>query len=127
MNIGDLVIHVYGNKFVVAVLGLIALNFVAGVAVSLYLRTFYLATIADWLLSRALPYILVAGCLQGILILVPAEYIPDAIRPLTSTTIWGAVILALIGHILDTLNKMPQFNIPSFLTDKPKEDVSSGT
>lgn len=127
MNISDLLVLVYGNKWFVAVAGLLALNVAAGIAVSLYLRTFYLATVADWLISRALAYVITAGVLQGILIVVPNEYIPDAVRPLSSTAIWGMVVAALVGHILDTLNQIPSINIPSFLVDKPKEDVSSGT
>lgn len=127
MNIGDLIVHVYANHWVQVILGLMALNLAAGVVVSLYLRTFYLATVGDWLLSRALPYVGVGGILQAIFIIVPPEYIPDAIRPLGETTVWGTVVLALIGHIMDTLSQLPFFNPPSWLTDRPKPEVSSGT
>lgn len=127
MNTGDLIVHVYGNRWVQVIFWLLLLNVAAGIVVSFYLRSFYLATVADWLMSRALPYIGTAGILQAILIVVPTEYLPDAIRPLGETTIWGSVVLALIGHILDALNKLPFVNLPSFLTDRPKPDVSVGT
>jgi hypothetical protein len=128
VNTGDLLVLVYGNKWVVAILALMALNVAAGIVVSLYLKQFYLASTADFLVSRALPYVGVAGILHAILIVVPGEFIPDSIRPLTAGAIWGAVIIALVGHILDTLNKLPFVNLPSFLTDRPtKPDVSAGT
>lgn len=127
MNIGDLIVHVYGNKWVTVIFWLMIFNLASGIVVSLYKKEFYLAVVGDWLLSRALPYIGVAGILQGILIVVPQDLVPDMIRPLTGGFIWGTVVAALIGHILDTLQELPFVNLPSFLRDKPKADVTSGT
>lgn len=118
----DLAMRIYSNSFVQAILGLMAANVLVGIAGSLYFKEFRLAALGDWLLSRAVPYLIGAGAVQLVLLTVPDEW--SGLSSGTSTAVWLFVILSLVGKILDTLRQMG-LPIPQPLGDRPKPQVTA--
>lgn len=123
MNVGDLVNAVYNNDLVRAVLGLILANVLVGIAVSLYTRTFRLGDVGDWLLTRAIPYLLGAGVVQVVLLAVPEQY--SGMGQATGALVWGFVLAALVGKILTGLRELG-LPVPDPLTASPKPAVKAG-
>lgn len=101
-----------GTKLSVLV-SLIAANLILGLAVSIYTKTFRLKAVADFLISRVLPYILSYFAVVVVAIVEPAWQI-------AVTVVWGAVILALIGAILTNLKEMG-VSLPESLAGKKPE------
>lgn len=122
MSAGDLLFAVYSHPVVRAVLGLLVANVVSGIAVSLYTKQFRLAATADWLMSRAIPFLLGAGTLNLVLYTVPAPW--SGVSEAATTAVWLFVCAALVGKILDNLREMG-LPIPRVLTDRAKPDVTA--
>jgi hypothetical protein len=117
----QLLLAAFASPLVIAVLGLIAVNVIVGIAVSLYTKTFHLAETGDWLLTRAMPYILVAGSLQLVVATVPAAYLGDAggtVGSISGVAIWGIVIVSMLAHLADQARKVG-FPIPSWMGSPP--------
>ena len=108
---------VWGHPFVKMVLGLLAANVVAGVAVSLYTRQFRLGAVADWLMTRALPYLLGGAVMQLVLLTVPPAY--SGLSEGAAGAVWLFVIGALLAKILDTLREIG-LPVPEALGSTPK-------
>jgi hypothetical protein len=115
---------VWGNPLVKAVLGLLLANILAGVAAALYTRTFRLAALGDWLITRAVPYLLGAGTVQLVLLTLPPEW--SGITAAAATSVWLFVVLSLVGHVLDALRDMG-LPVPAAVTDLPKLVVGTRT
>lgn len=115
MDAGSIITQVYQNKMVVAVLGLMIANIIAGIAYAIYDKEFRLAQMGDWLYTRALPYIAGAGAVQVVLLTVPVEW--SGMSAGLSTVVWGFVILSLLGRILYYVRAIG-VPVPTFLTDK---------
>lgn len=126
----ELLSRIYDTPWIRGILGLLILNLVTGIAVACYRtdRRFYLGDLGDWLVSRALPYILVAGGLQLVLALlagyeaVLGDY--SQVFRVTSGIVWGFVVLSMLGHIAQNLRDMG-FPIPEQLTASPKPKTTS--
>lgn len=88
-------------------------NVLLGIAVSIYSRTFRLKAIADFLLSRILPYIISYFAVVFIAIVEPAWKI-------AVTIVWGIIIAALAGAILANLKEMG-ISLPDSLAGTKKE------
>src|SRR6185295_15735723 len=58
MDAYQLAVAIFDQPMVKAIAVLLFGNVLAGIAVALYRRAFYLAALGDWLLSRAIPYVL---------------------------------------------------------------------
>jgi phage-related holin len=101
-----------GTKLSVLV-ALIFANLVTGVAVSIYTRTFRLKEIGDFLLTRVLPYVLSYFAVVTVAVVEP-------VWEKAVTVVWGIIILALAGAILQNLKEMG-IQIPDFLGGKPDE------
>lgn len=113
-NIIALVQILLDNPLVKPVLILLAANVLLGIAVSLYTKTFALAAVADWLMTRAIPYVL-----GGAVMTMLSYGLPAMFGPLVSDGTWAFVIAALVGHVLDNF-RMLGIPIPDPLTDRPK-------
>lgn len=87
-----------GAKLSVLV-AMIFANLILGIAVSIYTKTFRLKAIADFLLSRVLPYVLSYFAVVVIAIVEPAW---DA----AVTIVWAVIIAALAGAICKNLSEM---------------------
>jgi hypothetical protein len=120
----DVLVAVYAHPIVRAVLGLLAANIIAGLAAAFKSGDFHLAVLGDWLLTRAIPYLLGAGAVQVVLLTVPPEW--GGITQVAATGVWLFVVASLLGHILDALRDLG-LPIPAMLGDKPKAEVTSGT
>jgi hypothetical protein len=101
---------IYDNPYVRVILALLLVNVILGVAAALYTRTFDWQVQAEWLLTRALPYVLVAGAFQLAVAMVAGyesvlgQY-SDFFKA-TQLLVWGSVIAALIAHIADSLKNV---------------------
>ncbi len=120
----DILSAIYGNALVQAVSGLIFANVVVGIAVSLYTREFRLGMVADWLMTRALPYLLGAGTVQLVLLTVPPAW--SGLSQAASTTVWLFVCGALVGKILAALKEIG-LPAPEILTDQKKAGTPANT
>jgi len=78
---------------------MIAANVILGVAVSLWKKEFRLKAVADFLVTRVLPYVLGYFAVVIIAIVEPTWEI-------AVTIVWGIIILALTGAILAKLKEM---------------------
>lgn len=92
-----------GTKLSILVAMILA-NFILGIAVSIKSKTFRLKQVADFMVSRVLPYIL--GYFSvGILAVVEPSW------QLAVTIAWGVIILALVGAIITNLKEVG-INLP---------------
>jgi len=98
-----------GTKLSVLV-GMIFANLILGIAVSIYTKTFRLKAIADFLLSRVLPYILSYFAVVVVAVVEPTWEI-------AVTIVWGMIIAALAGAILTNLKEMG-IKLPESLAGK---------
>lgn len=121
-SFGTVLQLVFGNAMVQAALWLVLADVLSGIALSFYTKEFRLGAVADFLLTRAIPYFLGAGSLQLVLLSVPAEW--SGIADTGSTTIWLFAVAALVGHLLDNLRQMG-LPIPQVLGDKPKIEAQA--
>lgn len=118
---GDLALIVWDNVFARAVLGLLAANVVVGIAVSIMNGSFRLGETADFLRTRAIPYILGGMTVQIVLLTVPPQY--SGLASGTGTAVWGLVILTLLGHILGSLAEIGIRIVPA----TPIAQTTAGT
>lgn len=93
---------------------LVAANFLTGVAVSIYTKTFRLKALGCFLYSRILPY-LVSYMAMGIVAMVKTEWM------IAVNIVWGVIVLALIGAILANLKEMG-INLPDSLAGNKEEN-----
>jgi hypothetical protein len=110
---------IYNNWFVRIVLMMIGLNILTGIAAALYQGKFALGALGTWLLSRALPYVLVAGGLQvAMAMMVGYEAVlgdySTAFKAL-SAGVWIVVCATMVGHIGQNLRDMG-LGVPDVLT-----------
>jgi hypothetical protein len=122
VNAYDLAVTIYSHPLARTVLGLMAANILVGLASSLYFRDFRLGALADWLMSRAIPYLIGAGAVQLVLMAVPSEH--SGLAQGAGTVVWLFVVGSLVGKILDTLREMGM-PVPVVLTDKSKPDATA--
>lgn len=101
-----------GSKLSVLV-AMIFANLVTGIAVSIYTKTFRLKQVADFLLSRVLPYVL--SYFVVVTAAVVAPYWEIAV-----SVVWGIIIAALAGAILTNLKEIG-VNLPDSLAGGNKE------
>ena len=101
---GELVRIIFGSPLVKMLLGLMLANVMVGIAVSLYTKTFALGQVADWTLTKAIPYLLGAGAVKLVLLTVPEEYIGGFQN--LGDGVWLFGIAAIVGQILGNLKKM---------------------
>lgn len=87
-----------GVKLSVLVAMIVA-NFLTGVAVSIYTKTFRLKALGDFLLTRVLPYVISYFAVVIIAMVEPAWGV-------AVTIVWGVIILSLAGAILANLKEM---------------------
>lgn len=78
---------------------MITANLILGVAVSLWKGEFRLKAVADFLVTRVLPYILSYFAVVIVALVEPAWEV-------AVTIVWGIIILALTGAILANLKEM---------------------
>jgi hypothetical protein len=125
MGLWELLVFVYDTVWVRIVLVLLGLNIVTGVAAALFTHTFYLGELGRWLMTRALPFVLVAGAFQlAVLATASAGEDPTFSQyaqwfELARVAVWLFVIASFIGHILDDL-KVMGIDVPRPLTSQPK-------
>lgn len=116
MNAYELAWAIYGHPMVRAVVGLLLANVLVGIATSLYRGDFHLAETADFLRTRAVPYLLGAGTIQLVLTTVLPEW--SGLSGAAGTAVWMFVMAALVGHILGQLRDMG-LPIPAMLGRAP--------
>lgn len=124
MSLNDALNRSLSDPLVRWVLVLLAGNILSGIAAGLYTRNLHLAEIADWLMTRALPYLLGAVTVQLVVMFALPEY--EAAIQLSSTAVWGFVLLALVGKILDNLRALG-IPIPAALGDSPRKSNTTAT
>lgn len=95
---------------------LIAANFLTGVAVSIYTKTFRLKEVGSFLCTRVLPYLVSYVAVCVIAVVEPAWQT-------AVTVIWAVILAALVGAILTNLKEMG-VNLPDSLAGPPKEGQS---
>ncbi len=113
---------VWGNPLVKAVLGLLLANVLAGIAAALYTKTFRLAALGDWLVTRVVPYLLGAGTMQIVLLTLPPDW--SGISTAAASAVWLFVCAALVGHVLDALRGMG-LPVPDVLGDVPQVPIAT--
>jgi len=101
----DTIISFLGGQ-IVAVLALIAANFVVAVGVAIQTKTFYWAKIADFYRVDVVPKLF--GWLAATIIVkfVAVDYLPAdwaTLTPAISTILFGIVVLSLFGNIMGNL------------------------
>lgn len=125
MNVGDLLNFLYGNAWVKFVLGLILANVLTGVASALYARTtfpFRMAALGDWLLSRAIPYLIGASAVKAVAYVSLEGYTAQA--GALADLVWAFVVVALLGKIVENLRELG-IPIPAVFGDKPKPEATA--
>ncbi len=93
---------------------LILSNFITGVAASIYTSTFRLKEIANFLLSRVLPYVLGYFAVALVALVEPSWEV-------AVTAIWAVITAALVGAILTNLREMG-IELPDFLAGSDPEE-----
>ena len=88
-------------------------NLLLGLAASIYTKEFRLKAIADFLLTRGLPYIISYFAMVVIAIVEPAWQV-------AVTIVWGVIVAALAGAILANLKDMG-IELPDFLAGERKD------
>lgn len=121
-SFGTVLHKIFGNKIALSLLSLIAADVLTGIGVALYKRDFHLAGVGDFLLTKAIPYIIGAGAIQVMVLTLPPEF--GGFIGFSSNAAWAFPILAEIGHVLDNLRQMG-FAVPEFLGAKPKPEVKA--
>jgi hypothetical protein len=116
LGFGDVLQLVYANVWVRAIVGLMLADVMTGIGLSLYYREFRLGATADFLFTRAIPYLLGAGTVQVILLTVPTE-LRGAITTGAGGAVWAAALAAMLGHVLDNLRQLG-LPVPVSLTAK---------
>jgi len=101
-----------GAKLSVLV-AMIFANLITGIAVSVYTGSFRLKQVADFLLTRVLPYVLSYFAVALVAVVEPAW------QPAV-TAVWAVIIAALAGAILANL-KETGVNLPDFLAGGKEE------
>lgn len=120
MNAGQLLELVYGHAWTRAAVILILADVLSGVAVALYHRDFQLARIGEFLLTRAIPYLIGAGVLELVVLAVaPAEGVAGVGRETLAAGAWIFAIASLVGHVLGNLRQMG-VPIPASLAEDPR-------
>lgn len=119
-SFGTVVHQIFGNRIVIALLVLIGLDVLTGIGVAFTKREFHLAEIGNFLLTKAIPYIIGAGAIQAMVLALPPEF--GSFVGITSNAAWAFPILALVGHVLDNCRQMG-LPIPEFLGAKQKPEV----
>lgn len=94
----QLIVLVDGTKLSVLA-AMIFANLLTGIATSVYSRTFRLKAVADFLVTRVLPYLLSYMAIGAVGVFEPAW------RPFIAV-VWGLIIAALAGAILANLREM---------------------
>lgn len=125
MNAGDLLNFLYGNQWVKFVLGLIAANIMTGIASALYARAtfpFRMAALGDWLLSRAIPYLIGGSAVKVVAYVSLEGYTAQA--GALSDLVWSFAIVALLGKIIENLRELG-IPIPAVFGDKPKPEATA--
>jgi phage-related holin len=92
---------------------LIVANFLTGLAVSIYSKTFRLKEVGAFLCTRVLPYLVSYGAVCVIAVVEP-EWKTSV------TIIWGIIIAALVGAILTNLKEMG-IKLPDSLAGPPPQ------
>lgn len=131
MNFEQVIRTVYSHPIFLFVLALLAANVILGVAVALWTKTFRLGSLADWLVTRAIPMLLAAGGVQIVLMFLPGAGLPEEwTTPIqwVGSAVWLMAAGGLVGKIFTNLQVIfPHIPIPDFLKDKPKEEVTPTT
>jgi phage-related holin len=123
-SFGTVLQQMFGNRIAVSLLVLIALDVVTGLGVAFAKWEFHLAQIGDFMLTKAIPYIIGAGAIQAMVLSLPPEF--GSFVGVTSDAAWAFPILAMVGHVLDNIRQMGM-PIPEFLGAKPKPEVRTTT
>lgn len=123
LNFGQIVQLVFGNTWVKAVLGLLVLDVGAGLAVSLRAGEFRLAEVANFLLTKVVPYLIGAGSLQVALYAVPTAFL-FGYDSAAHTVVWGFVLLAMAGHAFDNFRQLG-LPVPPVLGAKEKIETTA--
>lgn len=110
--IGQFIALADGTKLSVLV-AMIFANFVLGIAISIYTKTFRLKAVADFLVTRVLPYILSYFAVVVVAVVEPTWGVGVTIT-------WGVIIAALAGAILANLKEMG-ISLPDTLAGKKPE------
>lgn len=121
---GSLVETIYNNAWVRGVLALILADVLSGVGLALYSKEYRLAQTADFLVTRAVPYLLGGGTMQLVVKAAPSEW--GIVTDVASGAVWATVILALAGHFLDNLKQMG-LPVPTFMTSRPAQETKPTT
>jgi hypothetical protein len=100
-----------GTKLAVLV-ALIAANFFGGLGVALYTKNFQLKKVADFLVSRVIPYVL------GYFVVVFLVYVEPS-WAIAIPVVWGIIVAALVGAILAHLKELG-INLPDILAGDKK-------
>lgn len=112
----------YFEQFIVLVNGvklgvlvaLILANFLTGVAASISTGTFRLKEIANFLVSRVLPYVLGYFAVALVALVEPSW-------KAAVTAVWAVIIAALVGAILTNLKELG-IELPGFLAGEPEDE-----
>ena len=102
---------VNGTKLTILV-AMVFANLLTGIAVSIYTGSFRLKLVADFLVSKVLPY-LISYLAVGVVAVVEPSW------KAAVTVVWGLIIVALAGAILTNLKEMG-ISIPDFLGGEKK-------
>lgn len=122
MNAEDLARTIFLHPLVRYVVVLLFVNVLTGIAAGMYRKSLHLAELGDFLMSRAIPYVIGAASLNLVLMFTPAEY--ATLAQGTGTVVWAFVIASLLGKILDNIRSMGA-PIPQVLGDGPKPDATA--
>lgn len=124
MIAGDVINWLYANNILKFVLVLIFADLITGLCVAFHPETperFRLGALADFV-KMALYYLVGGGALSLVAHAAFGEYATAADN--LANLVWGLIIAALIGKLLNNLKEMfPGFPIPMALTDKRRVET----
>jgi hypothetical protein len=117
---------IYGNDWVRFIGALIVANVLLGVGSALFKRNiqFYLGSLADFLLTRVLPYLLGWGAVKLVAYTAMSDYL--VVAQATEAAVSLFVLGALLGKIADQL-RILGLPIPTWAGDKPRLETTATT
>lgn len=111
--IEQFIVLIDGTKLSVLA-AMIFANLATGIAVSVYTRTFRLKAIADFLMTRVLPYVLSYLAVGAVAVVEPSWKTAVMV-------VWALIAAALAGAILTNLKEMG-IKLPDFLAGEEGKD-----
>lgn len=115
-SFGSIVMAIYGNVLVKAILGLLAANLISGLALAIKRGEFRLGAAAD-VMAPTCYYLIGGATVQIVALTVPSEW--GGVGEAVASGTWALIGLAIVGKVLANVRALG-IEVPVALTDTPK-------